>query len=253
MINIWKADFYRLKKSKSFYLYWFFILFTFGITIATKLPGGIHLSGDMRIEDSMKVDLQQVAGNFTFYYLFLFPVFGFICCEFGEKTIKNTISSAISRKDYFVAKYLLTECYILVTFFLSNFLYYGANRLINGTKYSSPIGEFAKAVCAQIPLIAGAGGVLILVAFLVKKTAAFNAITMIFPILYSTIALSVYAAGQEKFATEVMLKYELGTALSHIVSGGGSNFVYECAGIGLAAVVISFVAGYFSFTQFEMN
>lgn len=251
MINILKADLYRLSKSKSFYLYWTFIIITYLPTIMSKSSGGVSIGIAITVPD-VKLDIEQVARNFTYYFLFLFPIYGLIVCDFGEKTIKNTISSAISRKKYFISKFIITELFVLISFTISNVGFYWMNKLVNGSKYSSSFGEFMKAVGLQICPFMGISAALILVAFVVKKTATFNALTIISPLVYSSIAMVIYQLGSKHFVEKYLLKYEFATQLSGVIALSGT-YVRNCTILGIALTIISFVAGYVVFTKSEID
>lgn len=251
MINILKADLYRLSKSKSFYFYWLFISLTYLLTILSKSAGGVVIGAPIAATNA-KLDIEQVTMNFTYYFLSLFLIYGVIVCDFGEKTIKNTISSGISRKKYYLSKYFFTEWMVLSSFIAGNVLFYWVNKIVNGGKYSSSFGEFMRAVGLQICPFMGICGLLIFVAFLVKRTAAFNALTIMGPMIYFSIAMVIYQIGSERFVEKYLLKYEFSTQLSGVISWSG-EYVQICTVLGVVLLITSFAAGYAAFTKLEID
>lgn len=253
MINMFKAELYRLTKTFGFYLFWVLALGTLSLTIVMKDPGGISLGAPMTFADDTKMDICQVAFNFTFYFLLIAPVFSIIAGEFSEHTVKNTITSGISKKMFFVEKALFTLLYCMVSFLAANYLFWGANRLINGEDYSSSIGDFSKAVLSQVPLFMAIVSVFIFVAFLFKKGAAFNAVTIITPILVTTVELLIYGIKSTKSLGETLLKYELSTMINSLALGCTDSYRAKCYIISAAAIAISFIFGYISFTKTEID
>lgn len=253
MLNLIKADFYRMTKTKGFYLYWIMMVVIYAITIVMKSPGGINLGAVAIIDSSATLDVGQLSANFTFYYLMLFNVFAIAVSEFSEKTIKNTISSAISRKKYYITKFTFTEIYVLVSFVIANVGFYLANRIINNDKeYYTTFGHYMKLLVRQLPIMAGACAITVLLAFVVKKAATFNALTLLFPLLYTTILMIGLSDKGENIFSK-LLKYELATQLGWVVSDPTSRYLTNCTLLGLGVVVVSFVVGYIAFNKFELN
>lgn len=253
MLNIIKADFYRLTKTKGFYLYWILTIVISAITIIMKQPGGINVGSVGFIDTDNTLDVSQMSANFTFYYLMLFNVFGIVVSEFSEMTVKNTISSAVSRKMYYIAKFTFTEIYVLVSFVIANVGFYVVNRIVNNDKeYYTTFGHYMKLFVRQLPIMAGACAVVILLAFVVKRAATFNALTLLFPLIYTTILMiGLSDKGENIFST--LLKYELATQLGWVVSDPTSSYLTNCTLLGFGVVVVSFVVGYITFNKFELN
>ncbi len=251
MFNMIKSDLYRMTKSKSFYLYWILLVVTYAISVVMKAAGGVQVG--MGVDPTLKLDLQMVAMNFTYYFLFLFPVYGIVVSDFGEKTIKNTISSAISRRTYIISKFILTEVYTIGSFVLGNVMYYVVNSLVNGKKYTSEFSTFMAAVLRQCPIMIAVVALLVAIGFLLKRMASFNAITILVPMIYTSVAVSVYQAGAEKFAEDYMLKYELSTMLNKIVANVNADYFRNCILASIVILVISVVIGYNSFKKAEIK
>lgn len=251
MINMIRADFYRLKRTKGFYLFWIITFALYAITIFSKLSGGVNV-GNSTNGAVGKLDLEQVSSNFNFYFLLIMPVFAFILTDFSEKTVKNTISSAISRKRYFITKYILTEIYAVIAFVISNYAFYFVNRLVNGDEYSSDIMVFTKAVAKQLPLVFAMVSAFIMIAFITKKAASFNAITIIFPFIYMVIAQILNACGAKKLF-KYLRDLDVSYNFEKLAGVTTDHYLMLCC-IGCAIItIITGIIGYTYFTKSEIN
>ena len=253
MINMIKAELYRLTRTKGFYLFWGAVLITYIITLIYKEEGGISFGAPLTADESVKMDIRMVCRNFNFYFYFIIPVFSLICAEFTDHTYKNTITSAISRRTYFWSKYLFTMCYSLAAFIVSNVLFYFANSIKNGSEYSSSFGTFMKAAAMQLPVMIAISAVFISVAFLVKKGAAFNAVTILGPVAYTTVALVLYGSESTKKAAEKLLTYEISSVILTLPTTDDSSFIAKCF-IGSAVITAAATAlSYLYFTRRELD
>lgn len=255
MINMMKADLYRMTKSRGMWIFCAAVFFTYLLSIAFKEAGGVNLGiGAMIGAEGIKMDIEQVGMNFTFYFLLIIPVFCIITADFSENTIKNTLTSAISRKTYFCTKFIFTELFNCISFFVCNILFYIVNRIVNGEEYYSACWDYTKAVLIQLPVMVGVTAVFVLLAFLFNKAALFNSITILTPILYTTAALVFYGVeSTRKFAENYLLKYELTGMLSYLALGCTDDYRNNCMLICACALVVSFVLGYLVFTKREVK
>lgn len=243
MINLFRAELYRLIKSKGFYLFWGLSVFTFMVSVIYHEAGGVSLGAPLEYSGDIKMDIQQVAMNLSYYFFLIIPVFTVIADEFNEHTIKNTITSAIGKQKYFISKYIFTLVYSLLSFTVINYLFYFINRAVNGSDYSSPIGDYSKAFFGQFPLFAGIVSVFIFLAFLLKKGAAFNAVTIVTPLVYTSAALVLYGIEGTKKAAEKMLTYEISTMISKLTLDCTDSYRTRCYILSTALTVLSFVVG----------
>lgn len=252
MINMMRAELYRITKTKGIYLFWLFTALVFSISIVYKEPGGLTLGVTDVYQYSVKMDVGQVALNFTFYFLMIIPVFSVVAAEFSEHTVKNTISSSVSKSLYFVSKFVFALIYSLISFMAANFLYYAVNRFVNGSKYSSEIGDYAKAFFTQLPIFAAIVSAFIFLAFLLRKGAAYNAVTIIFPIAYIMVAQVMNGIESAQKVGEKLMRYELGTMMAKLALDPADSYRNKCYIICGAVALLSFVLGYLNFTKSEI-
>lgn len=254
MINMMKADLYRLTKTKGFYIFWAVILLTYLINIVVKDFGGVTFgSGPSLIPENLKMDIGSVAMNFNFYFFSIFPVFGIVIAEFSEHTIKNTITSAISKQKYFLSKYVFALLYTTAAYLFSNYAFYFVNRMVNGSEYSSALSDFSASLFGQLPLMIAIISLFIGLAFLFRKGALFNALTIITPLVYSSVAGSLYPIDNTRKIAEKLLEYDINTMLTCLALDCADDYRRNCLLISAAVIVLSFLLGYFSFTKREFN
>lgn len=256
MINMTKAELYRMTKTKGIWLFWIFTALIFLISIVYKEPGGI-MFGPLDMESprapyEVKLDIGQVSFNFTFYFLLIIPVFSVVAAEFSENTVKNTISSSISKSMYYISKFVFALVYSLVMFVAANYLFYIVNRLVNGQKHSSPIGVFAKAFFSQLPLFVAVISAFIFLAFLLRKGAAFNAVTIIFPLAYTMVAQIVSGIESAKDVGQKLMKYDLSVMMGNLAISSTDSYRTKCYILCAAVTALSFVLGFVSFRKTEI-
>lgn len=253
MINMMRAELYRLTKGFGFWFFWTASLGTSLISVLFKEPGGVSFGASFDYSPSLKMDIVQLGMNFTYYFLLIIPVYNLISAEFNEHTIKNTISSSISKNVYYLTKFIFTMLYSVVSYTLACYIFYLLNRVINGSKYSSPAGEFTKALFRQLPVIAGFVALFIFVAFFFRKGAVLNSVTIITPIVYTTVSLLLFGIKSTKNIAEHLLKYEISTVMSKMASGCTDSYRMTCyTGIAVVAAA-SAVLGYLAFTRRELD
>lgn len=211
MINMIKADLYRVFRGKGIYLAILLAVIMASSSIYVMQPGYIGLtssdtiSGDSMVDDETGLELSAtnsisktrkilketsgypldsaiIGTNVNLYYMFIIIVVGVLVTDLSHSTAKNTLSSAISKKKYYLSK-LFTCCLLCIGLvLLNNYGTYIFNRLINGAKFSSGIEKITKYTLVQLPIMCGIISLLVCMAFLLRKTAAFNAVSI--PLLW---------------------------------------------------------------------
>lgn len=242
-----------MTKSKGFYIFWAVIILTYLLNIIAKDFGGFTFgSGPSLIPQDVKMDIGSVAMNFNFYFFSIFPVFGIIIAEFSEHTIKNTITSAISKCKYFLTKSVFALFYTTVAYLFSNYAFYFINRIVNGSEYSSALSDFSASLFGQLPLMIAIISMLIGLAFLFRKGALFNAVTIITPLIYSSVSGSLYTLESTRKLAEKLLEYDINTMLTRLALECADDYRRNCYFISVAVIVLSFLMGYLSFTKREL-
>lgn len=252
MINIMKADLYRIIRTKGFIIFWLVSLFVSLTSIANHEPGGIMLGGDIDLNADRKLDIIQTGMNLVYYFLLIMPVFGTITAEFTEHTIKNTITSAVSKGRFYFAKTLFALVYSLGCFLCANYLFYFINRAVNGSKYSSPLGEYSKVLFGQLPVFVAIVSLFIFLAFFFKKGAAFNSIVILSPLMYSFIMSMLFEFDGAKKLAEKMMKFEISSMIGKLAIGCSHSYRINCYIVSAVITAVSCALGYLIWKKREV-
>ena len=252
MINLMKADLYRIVKTKGFIIFWLVSFLVSMLSIANHEPGGIMLGGDFDLNGAQKMDIKQAAMNLVYYFLLIMPVFGTITAEFTEHTIKNTITSAVSKGKFYFAKTVFALVYSLGCFLGANYLFYFVNRAVNGSKYSSTLGEYSKVLFGQFPVFVAIVSAFVFLAFFFKRGAAFNSIVIITPLAYSLFISIFCEIESAKKITEKLVEFEVSTMIGKLALGCSQSYRTDCYIISAVITVISCVLGYLVWKKREV-
>ena len=104
MLNIIKADLFRIFKGKGIYVCLLAIIALCSVSIYLRSPGHIGISGgltsnsevtkedDVAGESNELLDEGMMKVNGNLYYVLIFVVFAVICVDLANHTAKNVIS-----------------------------------------------------------------------------------------------------------------------------------------------------------------
>ena len=277
MINIIKSDLYRILKGKAIYIVLTIITILIMVSVVGLSSGTIGLSfgtgsdtsdvglatevnnaktlGEYRkiIKNSgaFALDKEIIGTNTNLYYFFIVITVIVLATDFSTKSIKNTISSAISRKEYYFSKLLLV---LGLSTFLVLFNNYGAyllNLIINGKAFSTPLLEFTKLTIIQLPLLYDIISLLVCLAFVFKKVSLFNSISIPLIVVIQIIMISV--TNLFKLNITWINDYEIQTALIKLVDSPTNTYIISCIILGIAYCAIFNIIGYYSFKKAEIK
>ena len=86
-----------------------------------------------------------------------------------------------------------------------------------------------------------------------STSAAFNSVTIITPIVYTSAAIALYGISSTKKIAEKLLTYETSTMLSRLALDYSSDYTVKCFLISALIIILSLFIGYFSFTKRELE
>lgn len=256
MINSFRADIYRLLKSKGTYICLILIALTYSLTIGFKSQGGVSfgMMPDKKALKSNKLDVNQLVMSFNYYFFLIMPVFMIIIPEFTESAYKNTITSVSDKKWFFISKFVLCEIVGLFIYVTTSFVFYFANKMINGSKYSSSIGTFAKKDLKLIPIMMFTIAIFAFFAFLFRKASVFNSITIVLPIVINLLAGVLSMNKDLAKGVSKAYSYELGSMMERFVDNvGGSVYFGRCIAICVVGTGLLFVLGMKLFDKRELG
>ena len=279
MLNIIKSDLYRVFKGKSIYVAIIIILILASVSCFSMSPGhiGVNTSFEEQplIEDEeilnkvyetdsiletrelMKeygaypLDKAQLGANANLYYFFIIIVVIVLVTDLSNSTAKNTLSSAISRKKYYMSK--LITCIGLGTFLVlvNNYGSYLINLIMNGKEFSAGFFEIIKLTIVQLPILYGIISMLVCIGFCFRKTGTFNSITI--PLI---IVMQLFIMGcSSLFHLDAnnILNYEFQYIISNLITNPSNTYILKTLILAVFYIVIFNVIGYSVFKKTEIK
>lgn len=277
MINIIKSDLYRILKGKAIYIVLAIIIILTMVSVVGLSAGTIGLSFGTGVDTSdaglttevnnaktlgeyrkiiknsgaFSLDKEIIGTNTNLYYFFIVITVIVLATDFSTKSIKNTISSAISRKEYYFSKLLLVLGLSTFLILFNNYGAYLLNLIINGKAFSTPLLEFTKLTIIQLPLLYGIISLLVCLAFVFKKVSLFNSISIPLIVVIQIIMISV--TNLFKLNITWINDYEIQTALIKLVNSPTNTYIISCIILGVAYCAIFNIIGYYSFKKAEIK
>lgn len=253
MINMAKADLYRLVRSKGTYicLVIIFSLYASALVIDTYAIISAGYDPARYFGSDTKMDIRMAGCNANYYFLTLFPVYILLVSDFGSRTIKNTLSSVTTKTKYYVFKFLAVQCVSVAYFLLGNSAYYAIRRLIYGSDRATPAGEYFAIIFWQLPTFIAITSVFIMLAFMIRKAALFNTIMIIVPSVYTmTVGIFLALKTTNNFAEKYLVDYDFTNIYQYIAASSGTRFHIEVA---LVSTVIAAAAFAFGLRHFKRS
>ena len=277
MINMIKADFYRISKSVVIYIAFAFIIFMTAADIYFVEPGsvGVYVTTEAVVENELSemtreelndlsskefreimlrtqgyaLDKDVLATNINLYYVFIFVAAIAITVDFSGSCVKNTLSSAISKKKYFLSKLITVSICCLAFLFLNTYMIYFGNIIFNNKNLASDIGTVTKITLMQIPPILALVSILTGFAFMFKRTAIFNTITIpFFMIIQLLLQLTVFMK-----LPEDIYNYDLQVMISKLAFEPSAEYVLKSYAVCAAIIILFNLAGWFAFKKSEIK
>ncbi|MCH5273737.1 MAG: hypothetical protein J1E35_08685 [Lachnospiraceae bacterium] len=278
MINMIKADFFRLMRSKGIVIAFVFIMAMIATDIYTVQPGsiGVHVNtgnsveneiSDMSYEEIQALSISEyrkimletkgyaldravLSANINLYYAFIFVAVIVITADFSASTVKNTLSSAISRNKYFFSKIAVVNICCLGLLFLNTYIMYFSNLIFNNRNLASSLGTVTKITLLQLPPILALVSVLTGFAFLLKKTAVFNTVAIPFIMVFQLLLSVLTMVFKIKEETLYYVPHMMFIKLSQNPSG---HYIFYSYLVCAAMIVMFNLLGLLSFKKTEIK
>lgn len=283
MINMIKADFYRITKNIAFYIAIGITLFMLGVSIYMVQPGtmGQMSIGDVSTTqysqetelgtlsiqdvseisasklremmlnlDGYELDKDILSANMNLYYVFIFIAAIVITVDFSAGSVKNTLTSAINRNRYFISKTLFVFGICILIFFMNTYVCYFANQIFNDGKVSSDLWTVTKISLMQLPPMLALMSILIGIAFMFRKTSIFNVISiplvMVFQLVMSLV-VTLFSLDSK------IMDFELQIMIGKLTTEPSGDYIAKSY-IYCAMLIIVFLSlGYASFRKSEIK
>ncbi|MCM1297473.1 MAG: ABC transporter permease [Muribaculaceae bacterium] len=280
MINMIKSDLYRIFKGKAIYIAMLALAVIIGASLYELTPGYVGVNGALAQDETYfesenpegNVEILQTesisdtreklkaypyaldkgiaASNANLYYIFIVVVAIIISTDLSKSTVKNTLSSAISRSKYYGSKLICCLLVCTAVIVLNNYGVYFINILVNGKAFSSSLGEMTRVTLYQLPLMYGIISLLVCISAVVRKNSAFNGISI--PLLFVCQLLFI-AIIKLLRVKSTLRQYEYQTALSMLARNPANEYVLKCTLLGMIYIVIFNLIGYYSFKRADIK
>ena len=283
MINMLRADFYRLVRSKGIYIAMLILLMMTGISIYFVQPAYVGLSDsalsaeataeiqseldEMSYEEiqalsvselreimlrtqGYEFDRAMLSSNMNLYYIFIFFAAIILTVDFSGSSVKNTLASAISRNKYYCAKLSFISICCTAILFLNTYIVYFANIWFNNKNLASSLGTVTQISLLQLPPMLALASILTGIGFMVKRTAVFNTITI--PLIIVLQIVLNLAATIFKIKEEY-LYYEFQLMIGKLASNPSDSYVLHSYLVCAVVIIVFNVLGYLSFKKAEIK
>ena len=277
MLNIIKADLFRILKGKGIYIIiiLLFLLSLMSAYTVSPLNVGLNVSGDTTenygLSDEWleklysvksmsetrdilinhghyEVDVANVVHNNNMYYFFIAVVVFVLCCDFSNGTIKNTVSTNISKKKYYFSKLLLAIGLGTIITFLNVYFAYFSNLFMNGNNFVSSLSNITLLTIRQLPLLYAIISVLITIAVIVRKTSIYNGISIPLLMLFQLILGFMNTFNLPKW----IYNYEFETALGKLCLNPTNAYIMQTLSLWTFVFIITTIIGYSYFKKREI-
>ena len=279
MLNIIKSDLYRVFKGKSIYVAIIIILILASVSCFSMSPGHIGMTTSsaeqplikdeeilnqvyetdsiLETRELMKeygaypLDKAQLGANANLYYFFIIIVVIVLVTDLSNSTAKNTLSSAISRKKYYISK--LITCIGLGTFLVlvNNYGSYLINLIMNGKEFSAGFFEITKLTIVQLPILYGIISMLVCIGFCFRKTGTFNSITI--PLIIVMQLVIMGCSSLFHLNANNILNYEFQYIIGNLITNPSNTYILKTLILAVFYIVIFNVIGYSVFKKTEIK
>lgn len=271
MINLMKADLYRIFRGVGIYIAMIMIIVMSTASVVMKEAGyignaSVTYKGDTIVEASgfsaeeaadisaEKMLVRSImAANINLYYPLILVIFVILMSDFSNKTLKNTLTSAVSKRKYFAYKLLMSLGCSAVFIIFSNLFAYILNYIKNGKEYTEPIANILKATALQMPMLLGIVGFLVFMGFLLRRTALYNAVTIPFVMLFQMIIGAIYRLSESKLIEKFLMHFELQTALDRLAYFPESKYCLQCLCFGVVEIAVFALLSWMIFKKTEVK
>lgn len=264
MLNIIKADLFRIFKGKGIYVCLLAIIALCSVSIYLRSPGHIGISGgltsnsEVTKEDDLAIpeDVRKVAGesnelldegmmkvNGNLYYVLIFVVFAVICVDLANHTAKNVISTDVSRTTYYFAKLLLTWGLGIAIIAISTYLGYFGNIIFNAPSHYSSFLDITIIMLRQLPIFCGIMSVLVMIAAITQKTSRYNAIAIVLVMVSQMLLMTIITVFN--IDGSIIMQFEFETILRDMAVIGQIEIKTLLTGIltGIGLIIASSMIG----------
>jgi ABC-2 type transport system permease protein len=257
MSGLLRSDFYRLFKSKSFYICTLVAIFLLNLNLFT-IKWASNMSGEMGEiyasllpKDGITYGIKAFSDGNT-QMIFAIIVAIFVVAEFSHGTMKNIISKGFSRTQAYLSK--------LITMIIATFIIIFAGFLVttaSATVISGAIGSFSwdiiKIIGIELLLNAALISILLLSAMVVRNLGGVIAINIIGILSFGPLIFTLleYLSDGKVMFTHYSLFYNMALYMG-TTAAAGSDYL-KSALVAIAYLILTTVIGIFAFKKTDIK
>lgn len=249
MLNIMRADLYKLRKSKVILgiMVGFLTVLILGNFMAlngdgkmTFMSDTLNLNEVIYSLNGSKIMPELLKGSNILLFFLIPIVLNIFISDFKYSTVKNTVSYKYKRVELYFSKFIL--CSILSFFLIVGYAVLGfiLNLAFNNMQGPIDIQDFVvsiKIILIQMPIYIGVIGVMLLIGILFQSSTAVILITILYPFVITTVAYALKLGDISSYEPITLLdKAAYFVNLSN-------NEIIQIIGIGLILIAISLLLG----------
>ena len=256
MINLLKADLYRIVRGLGVYIAVLLAVLTVLPYISLGSAGNDNglLLLEVRDPSAPQAEAAAAAEPDASTLTRDILVFVVLVADYANHTMKNTLSSAVSKRRYYLHKLLLSWLLTAALLFLNSLVVHVLNRLMNGPDYTEPIGRLLQATALQLPVMLSMTSLLVLIAVAVRKASLYNAIAIGFPLLFQLLVL-LLARHADVFPRLIHVfldEYTWESMLPRLATLPARDDCLRCFGVALSEIALTALPGYWIFKKAEL-
>lgn len=285
MINMLRADLYRLVRSKGLLIPFIIIMYVLTASLISVMPAYIgttltlsHEStesirpdvveeiyneksyaeiGDITLSDvrsliiasGFKYDIAALGINVNLVYLILVIISITIINDYSHGCIKNTLSSNISRRKYYISKALFINIISLVLIVLYSAMIFLGNRIVNGAGVSAGAYDVLTSLLKQIPGYMAVVSLLIFEAYIIRRPVAY----VITAILTPSIMSLLYQLGNSVKMFDFLAKYEPTTIMLKVLKEPSGAYLIKSSLVCAVIMMLCYTLSYKFFSKLDIK
>ena len=273
MLNIIKADMYRILRGKGFYITMILLLATIALQTAVSSKASVMTYNTEGLEiDTIEEFAEEVLlapeaftgstapfemmDNTDTLLYFLLPFIIFIAAaDFSTDTVKNVLSNGMSRIKYYLSKLILACVFCLLLLFINIIIPVVTATILRGFGGAFDIDfilRLLRPFAAQLFMCLAVTCVGIFLVFVTKRTAAVNGAYIAFCIIPMLIIYIFFMLNEE---LEFLFKYEVISnirMLRHIDIAESTDIIRAFA-VGAFYILASTIGGIAVFKRSEVK
>jgi len=265
MGKLLRSDFYRLFRSKSFYICTTIVSALLCLSIfmekwalkvaTTQLEGMEGLPSTLRFKDGISYGLIAFTGGDIQMFIAIFSAI-FITSEFVHGTMKNTISKGYHRALVYASKLITMIAALFIMIFVLFIASVIAGTIVTGefgTFTAATVGELFSIIGIEMLLYTALTALFVMIAMIVRNNGGVIAINILGVISFGTLIFSLleYLFDSKIKFTEFSIQYNI--SQFYMSMDLSSSTYIRALIVGLVYLIVSTGIGIFAFSKSDIK